>query len=85
MNNSEFDKSKQRKHLLLLKNLYREKLVENMSVEKLRERVLELTDNQYAKDNRVMFEIRASKEIGKKAFQELVSIADEQIFQKQVA
>lgn len=85
MDNSRLDPRKQRKYLLTLKALYRKNRVESLSLEELREKVLETTEGQHLKDNQKMFKAKAVNVIGKEAFEKLEQIADKEVFEKQAA
>jgi len=85
MDNSHFEPKNQRNYLTILKDFYHRKLIDELSLEELQEKLLELQENKDQKLNLVMFRQKAINKIGVEAFEELERQTKQEMLNRKAA
>lgn len=85
MDNSHFEPKNQRNYLTILKDFYHRKLINELSLEELQEKLLELQENKDQKLNLVMFRQKAINKIGVEAFEELERQTKQEMLNRKAA
>jgi hypothetical protein len=85
MDNSHFEPKNQRNYLTILKDFYHRKLINELSLEELQEKLLELQENKDQKLNLVMFRQKAINKIGMEAFEELERQTKQEMLNRKAA
>ena len=85
MDNSHFEPKNQRNYLTILKDFYHRKLIDELSLEELQEKLLELQENKDQKLNLVMFRQKAINKIGMEAFEELERQTKQEMLNRKAA
>ena len=85
MDNSHFKPENQRNYLTILKDFYHRKLINELSLEELQEKLLELQEDKDQKLNLVIFRQKAINKIGVKAFEELERLTDQEVLNRKAA
>lgn len=85
MDNSHFEPKNQRNYLTILKDFYHRKLINELSLEELQEKLLELQENKDQKLNLVMFRQKAINQIGMEAFEELERQTKQEMLNRKAA
>tara|TARA_B100001094_G_scaffold136259_1_gene131885 strand:+ start:225 stop:482 length:258 start_codon:yes stop_codon:yes gene_type:complete len=85
MDNSHFKPENQRNYLTILKDFYHRKLINELSLEELQEKLLELQQDKDQKLNLDIFTKKATRQIGAKAFAELKRLTDQEVLDRKAA
>ena len=85
MDNSHFKPENQRNYLTILKDFYHRKLINELSLEELQEKLLELQEDKDQKLNLDIFTKKATRQIGAKAFAELKRLTDQEVLDRKAA
>ena len=85
MDNSHFKPENQRNYLTILKDFYHRKLINELSLEELQEKLLELQQDKDQKSNLDIFTKKATRQIGAKAFAELKRLTDQEVLDRKAA
>ena len=85
MDNSHFEPKNQRNYLTILKDFYHRKLINELSLEELQEKLLELQENKDQKLNLVMFRQKAINKIGMEACEELERQTKQEMLNRKAA
>ena len=85
MDNSHFEPKNQRNYLTILKAFYHKKLISELSLEELQEKLLELQEDKDQKLNLDIFTKKATRQIGAKAFAELKRLTDQEVLNRKAA
>ena len=85
MDNSRFKPENQRNYLTILKDFYHRKLINELSLEELQEKLLELQQDKDQKLNLDIFTKKATRQIGAKAFAELKRLTDQEVLDRKAA
>ena len=85
MDNSHFKPENQRNYLTILKDFYHRKLINELSLEELQEKLLELQQDKDQKLNLDIFTKKATRQIGSKAFAELKRLTDQEVLDRKAA
>ena len=85
MDNSHFKPENQRNYLTILKDFYHRKLINELSLEELQEKLLELQEDKDQKLNLDVFSKKAIRQIGSKAYEELKRLTDQEVLDRKAA
>lgn len=85
MDNSRLEYKNLRNYLTILKDFYHRKLINELSLEELQEKLLELQENKDQKLNLVMFRQKAINKIGMEAFEELERQTKQEMLNRKAA
>jgi hypothetical protein len=85
MDNSHLEYKNLRNYLTILKDFYHRKLINELSLEELQEKLLELQENKDQKLNLVMFRQKAINKIGMEAFEELERQTKQEMLNRKAA
>ena len=85
MDNSRLEYKNLRNYLTILKDFYHRKLINELSLEELQEKLLELQENKDQKLNLVMFRQKAINKIGMEAFEKLERQTKQEMLNRKAA
>ncbi len=85
MDNSHLRPENQRNYLSILKDFYHRKLINEMSLEELQEKLFEMQEDKDQKLNLNCFSRKAINKIGSKAFEELKRLTDQEVLNRKAA